>query len=63
MMMEMPMDNMMACMAKMDEFCMAMSCDAGWCETMMPFYQHCSGYSMKMMNDCSMPMEKMECCM
>jgi len=52
MMMEMPMDNMMACMTKMDEFCMMMCMDTNWCESMMPFYQHCSGYSMKMMNTC-----------
>jgi hypothetical protein len=53
MMMEMPEDKMMDCMTKMEEFCMMMCADPAKCESiMMPFYNHCSGYSMKMMNPC-----------
>jgi len=56
MMMEMPEDKVMDCMTMMDQFSMMMCTDAAWCEQMMPFYQHCGGYSMKMMNP-------MMCCM
>jgi len=61
MMMEMPMENTNACMTKMDEFCTMMCTDAGWCETMMPFYNCCSGYSMKMMNSTMCGMNPMMC--
>jgi len=54
MMMEMPENNMMECMTKMDEYTMMCCTDASWCEQMMPWYNHCSGYSMKMMNSCCM---------
>jgi len=56
MMMEMPEDKMMDCMGKMEEFCCMMCCDQSWGEKMMPFYNHCSGYSMKMFNPCDMKM-------
>lgn len=51
-MMEMPQDKATACMTKMEEFSMACCMDAGWCDTMKPFYNHCSEYSMHMMNCC-----------
>jgi len=51
-MLEMPESNTVSCLTKMDEFAMAMCMDAGYCESMKPFFDCIGGYSMKMMNCC-----------